>query len=57
MVETVWATPADASKGPYKLDNIPFYTPLVTSAYIVLAEYNGMTANKCNQHGVFCDAG
>lgn len=31
MVETMWATTVDKDKRLYKLDNIPFYAPLVAS--------------------------
>ncbi len=40
MVETMWATVVDKNKGLYKLDNIPFYAPLVASDDIVFAEYD-----------------
>jgi hypothetical protein len=39
-VETVWATIVDKDKGLYKLDNIPFYGPVVASEDIVFAEYD-----------------
>jgi len=39
-VETMWATVVDKDKGFYKLDNIPFYGPLVASDDIVFAEYD-----------------
>ena len=39
-VETMWAEVIDADKGLYKLDNIPFYGPLVASDDIVFAEYD-----------------
>jgi len=39
-VETMWATIVDKDKGWYRLDNIPFYGPLVASDDIVLAEYD-----------------
>lgn len=39
-VETMWATIVDKDKGLYKLDNIPFYGPLVASDDIVFAEYD-----------------
>ena len=38
MVETMWATIVDSNKGFYKIDNIPFYAPLVASGDIVFAE-------------------
>ncbi|MDY3538155.1 DUF4265 domain-containing protein [Riemerella anatipestifer] len=40
MVETMWAIPVDSNKGFYKLDNIPFYAPLVASDDIVFAEFD-----------------
>ncbi len=40
MVETMWATTVDKNKGLYKLDNIPFYAPLVASNDIVFAEFD-----------------
>lgn len=40
MVETMWATTIDKDKGLYKLDNIPFYAPLVASDDIVFAEFD-----------------
>ena len=40
MVETMWATIIDRNKGLYKLDNIPFYAPLVASDDIVYAEFD-----------------
>ncbi len=40
MIETMWATIIDKDKGFYKLDNIPFYAPLVASNDIVLAEFD-----------------
>ena len=39
-VETMWATIVDKDKGWYKLDNIPFYGPLVASSDIVFLEYD-----------------
>ena len=39
-VETMWAIPIDLQKGFYKLDNIPFYVPLIASDDIVLAEFD-----------------
>ncbi len=39
-VETMWADVVDAEKGHYKLDNIPFYGPLVASDDIIFAEYD-----------------
>ena len=40
MVETMWATIVDKEKGLFKLDNIPFYAPLVASDDIVFAEFD-----------------
>lgn len=40
MVETIWATIIDKEKGLYKLDNIPFYAPLIASGDIVFAEFD-----------------
>jgi hypothetical protein len=40
MVETVWANKVDQEKGYYKIDNIPFYIPLVASEDIVFAEFD-----------------
>lgn len=40
IVETMWATIVDENIGLYKLDNIPFYVPLVASNDIVFAEYD-----------------
>jgi hypothetical protein len=40
MIETIWATIIDKDKGFYKLDNIPFYAPLVASEDIVFAEFD-----------------
>ena len=40
MVETMWATIIDKDRGLYKIDNIPFYAPLVASDDIVFAEYD-----------------
>jgi len=40
MVETVWADKVDQEKGYYKIDNIPFYIPLVASEDIVFAEFD-----------------
>ncbi|HTH83676.1 MAG TPA: DUF4265 domain-containing protein [Mucilaginibacter sp.] len=38
--ETMWAEVIDESKGLYKIDNIPFYAPLLASDDIVFAEYD-----------------
>lgn len=40
MIETMWATIVDKDKGLYKLDNIPFYAPLVASDDIVFADFD-----------------
>jgi len=40
MVETIWAKVVDTKKGLYKLDNIPFYAPLVASDDIIFAEFD-----------------
>ncbi len=40
MVETMWATTFDRNKGLYKIDNIPFYAPLIASDDIVFAEFD-----------------
>lgn len=39
-VETMWAEIVDSKKGLYKLDNIPFYGPLVATDDIIFAEYD-----------------
>ncbi len=39
-VETMWATIVDKENGLYKIDNIPFYVPLLASDDIVFAEYD-----------------
>src|SRR5690348_2881527 len=39
-VETMWATIVDERKGLYKVDNIPFYGPLLASDDIVFAEHD-----------------
>src|SRR6478609_6565946 len=41
-VETMWAEIIDSEKGIYKLDNIPFYGPLVASDDIIYAEYDDL---------------
>jgi hypothetical protein len=38
--ETLWAEIINIEKGLYKLDNIPFYGPLVASDDIIFAEYD-----------------
>jgi hypothetical protein len=40
MVETLWATIVDVENGVYKLDNIPFYVPLLASEDIIYAEFD-----------------
>lgn len=40
IVETMWATTVDKEKGWYRIDNIPFYGPLVASDDIVYAEFD-----------------
>lgn len=53
-VETLWATVVDEKNGLYKLDNIPFYAPLVASGDIVYAEYDDfeerLTFRKTVEH-------
>jgi hypothetical protein len=39
-VETMWAEIVDEAKGWYKIDNIPFYAPLVACDDVVFAEYD-----------------
>jgi len=38
--ETMWAEVIDTEKGYYKIDNIPFYVPMLASGDIVFAEYD-----------------
>ncbi len=40
IVETLWALVIDETKGLYKIDNIPFYGPLLASDDIVFAEHD-----------------
>lgn len=40
VVETLWAEIIDAEKGIYKLDNIPFYGPLIATDDIFYAKYD-----------------
>lgn len=40
MVETMWAIVIDKDKGLYKLDNIPFYAPLIASDDLIFAEFD-----------------
>jgi hypothetical protein len=40
VVETMWCEIIDESKGIYKLDNIPFYGPLIASDDIFYAEFD-----------------
>lgn len=42
MVETMWACLVDKDKGIYKLDNIPFYAPLIASDDLIIAEFDDM---------------
>ncbi|MEO3404687.1 DUF4265 domain-containing protein [Mucilaginibacter sp. CAU 1740] len=39
-VETMWATIINEDEGLYRLENIPFYLPLIASNDIVFAEYD-----------------
>lgn len=39
-VETMWAFTIDAQKGIYKIDNIPFYGPLLAPGDLVFAEFD-----------------
>lgn len=40
VVETMWAKIIDIEKGIYKLDNIPFYGPLIATDDIFYAKYD-----------------
>lgn len=40
VVETMWAEIIDLEKGYYKLDNIPFFGPLIATDDIFFAEYD-----------------
>jgi hypothetical protein len=40
VIETMWCKIVDESKGIYKLDNIPFYGPLIASDDIFYAEFD-----------------
>lgn len=40
VVETMWAEIIDLEKGYYKLDNIPFFGPLIATDDIFYAEYD-----------------
>ncbi|MDT0648406.1 DUF4265 domain-containing protein [Zunongwangia sp. F260] len=40
MVETMWCQEIDKENGIYKLDNIPFYAPLLASDDIIFAEFD-----------------
>lgn len=51
-VETMWAETIDVGKGLYKLDNIPFYAPLVASDDIVFAEYDETEERLMYRHTV-----
>ncbi len=50
MIETMWCLPLDAELGLYKLDNIPFYAPLIAADDVIFAEKDdsegGMLAFK-----------
>ena len=39
-VETIWAEQIDKEKGIYKIENIPFYVPFISSSDLVIAEYD-----------------
>jgi hypothetical protein len=52
MVETMWATIVDKDKGHYKLDNIPFYAPLVASDDIIFAEFDDLEQGLTYRHTV-----
>ncbi|HFG0578857.1 DUF4265 domain-containing protein [Flavobacterium psychrophilum] len=39
-VETIWAEEIDKEKGIYKIENIPFYVPFISSSDLVLAQYD-----------------
>lgn len=40
IAETLWALPVDENPDHYRIDSIPFYTPMVASDDIVFAEYD-----------------
>lgn len=40
VVETMWAEIIDLEKGIFKLDNIPFFGPLIATGDIFFAEYD-----------------
>lgn len=40
VVETMWAEIIDLEKGYFKLDNIPFFGPLIATEDIFFAEYD-----------------
>lgn len=50
MIETMWCLPLDAELGLYRLDNIPFYAPLLAADDVIFAEKDdaegGMLAFK-----------
>jgi hypothetical protein len=46
--ETMWAEVVDLEKGYYKLDNIPFFGPLIATDDIFRAEYD--ETEKCLIH-------
>lgn len=39
-METLWAAPVDVAKGLYRIDSIPFYTPMLAFGDVVMAEYD-----------------
>lgn len=51
-VETMWAETVNANEGLYKLDNIPFYAPLIASDDIVFAEYDDTEKMLTYRHTV-----
>jgi hypothetical protein len=40
VVETMWSEIIDSEKGIYKLDNIPFYGPLIATGDVFYAKYD-----------------
>jgi hypothetical protein len=40
VVETMWSEIVDSEKGIYKLDNIPFYGPLIATDDVFYAKYD-----------------
>ena len=53
-VETMWAEIIDAEKGLYKLDNIPFYGPLVAPDDIIFAEHDNNEETLTYRRTVEC---